>query len=120
MLKGNLYHIIAIDHTENVINAVLELDVHNDIFNGHFPGHPVLPGACMVQIIKEVFEEVMETSYRLEKADNLKFLTLIDPQITNTLQLELSYIAEETGTKVNASLATHEEVAFKLQGTFTQ
>jgi len=118
MLKDSLYHIIAIDHTDSVIHAVLELDAQHEIFTGHFPDHPVLPGACMVQMIKEVFESAMGTPYRLEKADNLKFLTIVDPQQTSTLQLELNYIIEELLAKVNAELVTDEGIAFKFQGSF--
>jgi 3-hydroxyacyl-[acyl-carrier-protein] dehydratase len=118
MLKDSLYQIIAMDHSCDTINAVLEIAEHNDIFKGHFPDHPVLPGACMLQIVKEVFEEVMNTSYHLQKADNLKFLTLIDPQKNNILHLEINYMIEESGIRVTASLTTDEDVAFKFQGTF--
>ena len=118
MLKDSLYNIIAMDHADNVVHAVLELDPEHEIFTGHFPDHPVLPGACMVQMIKEVFENVMGTAYRLEKADNLKFLTIVDPQITSTLQLELNYTVDELAAKVNAELVTGEGIAFKFQGSF--
>jgi len=118
MLKDALYKIIAVDHSDNTINAVLELDEHNEIFKGHFPDHPVLPGACMLQMVKEVFENEMGNSYQLEKADNLKFLTLVDPQKDNILHLEINYIIEEPGTRVTASLTTGDEITFKFQGMF--
>jgi len=120
MLKNALYKIIAIDHSDNTINAVLEIDGHNEIFKGHFPDHPVLPGACMLQMVKEVLENEMCNFYQLEKADNLKFLTLVDPQKDNILHLEINYIIEELGTRVTANLATGEGIAFKFQGTFIQ
>jgi len=114
----SLFTIVAIDHRDNTIHAVLEIDGQNEIFNGHFPDHPVLPGACMVQIVKEIFEGAMGSSYQLQKADNLKFLSLVDPRKNNTLHLELSYAIEETGTKVTASLSSDADIVFKLQGTF--
>ena len=118
MLKDSLYTIIAIEHIDNTIHAVLEIDGQNEIFNGHFPDHPVLPGACMVQIVKEIFEAEMGRSYQLQKADNLKFLSLVDPQKNNTLHLEIGYIKDECVTKVNASMVSDAEVVFKLQGAF--
>jgi 3-hydroxyacyl-[acyl-carrier-protein] dehydratase len=118
MLNNAIYTVIALDHTNTAVNAVLEINEHNDIFKGHFPDHPVLPGACMLQIVKEVFENVMGKNYQLQKADNLKFLTLIDPQKNNILHLEINYQIEESEIKVTANLATDEHVAFKFQGSF--
>lgn len=118
MLKDSLYQILATDHSDNTIHAVLEVDAHNEIFKGHFPDHPVLPGACMVQMVKEVFEFETGNTYRLQKADNLKFLTLIDPQKAEILHLEIKYANDETGTRVTATLTAGDEIAFKFQGTF--
>ena len=68
--------------------------------------------------VKEIFEDKLSNAYQLQKADNLKFLSIVDPQRNNTLHLELNYIIEESGTKVNASMISDAEVVFKLQGTF--
>ena len=37
--------------------AKITLNKDHDIFNGHFPGNPVTPGVCMMQIVKELTEE---------------------------------------------------------------
>jgi 3-hydroxyacyl-[acyl-carrier-protein] dehydratase len=118
MLKDSLYQILASNHSDNTIHAVLEIEEYNQIFNGHFPDHPVLPGACMVQMVKEVFEFETGNSYRLQKADNLKFLTLIDPQKGEILHLELNYIPDEAGIRATATLTAGDEIAFKFQGRF--
>jgi 3-hydroxyacyl-[acyl-carrier-protein] dehydratase len=118
MLKDSLYQILATDHCDNTIHAVIEIDEHNEIFNGHFPDHPVLPGACMVQMVKEVFEFETGNAYRLQKADNLKFLTLIDPQKGEMLHLEMNYVTDDAGTRLTATLTAGEDIAFKFQGKF--
>ncbi|HEY0246570.1 MAG TPA: hypothetical protein VGC01_13460 [Mucilaginibacter sp.] len=118
MLTDSLFHIISSDHQENVINAVLEMDTTNEIFEGHFPGQPVLPGACMVQLIKEVLEKNLSTTLKLEKADNLKFMSLIDPQKNNLLLLEINYTIDERQVKAAASLIAEDVICFKFQGIF--
>ena len=118
MLKDSLYTILATDHSDSTIHVVLEVDESNEIFNGHFPDHPILPGACMVQMVKEIFEQEMGNSYLLQKADNLKFLSLIDPQKGEILHLEVNYAIDEAAARVTATLTAGEEVAFKFQGTF--
>src|ERR1700743_1596414 len=118
MLRDPLYQILATDHSDNTIHAVIEIDEHNEIFKGHFPDHPVLPGACMVQMVKEIFELEMDSTYRLQKADNLIFLTLLDPQKGQILPLKINYIPDETGIRTTATLTAGDQFIFKFQGVF--
>jgi 3-hydroxyacyl-[acyl-carrier-protein] dehydratase len=119
MLKDSLYHIIALNQQDISIEATLEIDQHHAIFTGHFPGQPVLPGACMLQIVKEVLELTLDKKLQLQKADNLKFIQIIDPQINNTIQLNLKYnLVEDDKVRANAGLTSGEAVCFKFQGVF--
>jgi len=118
MLKDSLYHILSVTNADGVINAVIELNADNEIFQGHFPEQPVLPGACMLQMVKEILENELQTSYRLQKAENLKFLAMIDPRLHRTLYLEANFSTDEDGMRVTANLNTDEQAAFKLQATF--
>ena len=118
MLKEPIFKILSITHGDNSVTAVLEIDQENEIFNGHFPDHPVVPGACMLQIVKEVLADALKVSLRLVKADNIKFLSLIHPS-ARSLQLNIAYHVIDTNIKVNASLSTGETTCMKLQGMFT-
>ncbi|MGZ3755813.1 MAG: hypothetical protein ACXVAY_17810 [Mucilaginibacter sp.] len=118
MLKNSLFKVVSVIDGDGIITAAVDLDENNAIFSGHFPGRPVLPGACMVQLVKEVLEETLGKSIRLQKADNLKFLSLIDPHQNNHLALTINYIHENESIKVTATLTAAEVVCFKLQGSF--
>ena len=118
MLKDSLFKITSFNDMEGTINAIVEINTGSDIFNGHFPDHPVLPGACMLQIVKEVLEEAVGVSIWLKKAHNLKFLSLVDPRQNSILQLQISYVVEELNIKTTASLIAGEAVCFKFQGVF--
>ncbi|MDB4926061.1 hypothetical protein [Mucilaginibacter sp.] len=118
MVKEPLFNIISLNHEENTVSAALEIHQHNEIFEGHFPDHPVVPGACMLQIVKEVLEKTFAKSLRLVKADNIKFLSLIEPGNVSTLQLNLAYQLIDGEIKINAGLMAGEVVCMKLQGTF--
>jgi 3-hydroxyacyl-[acyl-carrier-protein] dehydratase len=119
MLKDALYKIISLAHKDNSIEATLEINENNEIFIGHFPGLPVLPGACMLQIVKEVLESALNTTFRLKKADQIKFLTLVDPGSNNILQLTLSYkFADNNNIYVTANLTTPKDICFKFRGYF--
>src|ERR1022692_2768733 len=86
-----LFEIRLIEHHDDVILATLDINKDCDILKGHFPGQPVTPGACMLQIVKDVLEDVLLASLRLKEADQHKFIVMIDPAITHTVQLDLSY-----------------------------
>jgi 3-hydroxyacyl-[acyl-carrier-protein] dehydratase len=119
MLKDTLFKILVSGHTENSITATLEIYKNSKIFSGHFPGQPVLPGACMLQIIKEVAENTLDKSLRLKRADSIKFLAVIDPGINNILQLTLSYrLTDHQTIHITAGLATGTVTCFKFKGSF--
>ncbi len=80
MLKDSLYTIQKITDSGKVIEASVELNVEHEIFKGHFPVHPVLPGACIVHIIKEILELSFNEKLQLAKAEEIKFLRMIEPQ----------------------------------------
>jgi len=114
-----LFKITKLEHSDSVISATLDINKDCDIFNGHFPDHPVVPGACMLQIVKEVLEDALNTTLQLKKADYLKFMAMIDPGNTQQVLLDLAYKFDEEGDiNVVAKLMAGEVICFKLQGRF--
>lgn len=117
--NNDLFSIEEITHENGVIKAILEINSGSDIFKGHFPGHPVVPGACMLQITKEVLGSVLQNPLRLKKADQLKFMTMIDPANTPRVELDIIYKYQDDGSIIaNAKLSNVETVYFKLHGSF--
>lgn len=114
-----IFKISGLTQHESSIVAVLEIDQLNEIFSGHFPDQPVVPGACMLQIIKEVLADDLQASLRLVKADNIKFLSLVTPS-AKSLQLQINHQLTDTGIKVNASILFGDLVCMKLQATFAK
>lgn len=118
MLTDPIFKILSINSTEGLISAALEIDINHEIFNGHFPEQPVVPGACMVQLVKDILEKRLGTTLQLKIANNLKFLELINPQVISNLQLQLSYIIEDELVRVNGDLVAENVVYFKFQGIY--
>ena len=103
----------------NSYKIVLELNAIHRIFEGHFPGQPVVPGACMLQMVKEVTEIILNKKVQLTKADNLKFLQLINPNEHRILQMDLTFNIFEDGIgNVSANLSNCSSVCFKFSGSF--
>lgn len=54
------------------------------IYQAHFPGQPITPGVCLVQIATELLEYVSGMDVVLTNACNIKFRSLVTPELTPT------------------------------------
>ena len=54
MLQGILYETIAVDPA----GATVRLLPGSPVYQGHFPGYPITPGVCLVEIALELFAEM--------------------------------------------------------------
>ena len=88
---------------ENSLSVILQLNPGHDVFKGHFPDHPVLPGVAMLQIIKELTEKHCNTSLFMQSANRVKFLALVNPFEKDTLEFHLTFQHEENTLKVKNS-----------------
>ena len=94
-LKNNLYKIISKEEVNSIFNYTVELNPSCMIYEAHFPGEPMTPGVCIVQIGKEVIEDLLleqsSVSRRLEiiKAKKIKFLSVISPNETPILTYQV-------------------------------
>jgi len=119
--NNDLFSIHKITHEDGVIAATLGINQDGTILKGHFPGQPVVPGACMLQIIKDVLERALNLSLRLKKADHLKFMTMIDLVNISTVDLDISYKYPGDSTiGITARLSNPDVIYFKFQGIFVE
>lgn len=118
MLIENLYTIKNIETDALSIKASIFINKENDIFKGHFPDNPVMPGVCMIQIIKELTEKATGKELFMQKASNIKFMAIINPEINAELDLSISYSINDDIIKVKNSTSFNETVALKYNGEF--
>ena len=118
MLIEGLYKITANEKTAEGISATVHLNKDHAIFKGHFPGNPVMPGVCMIQIIKELTEEATGKSLFLTVSSNIKFMAIINPEKNPDLQLVIDIAEENDEVKVKNTTTFDETVALKLNATF--
>ena len=118
MLIEGLYKVTATENTAEGILAKVHLNEDHAIFKGHFPGNPVMPGVCMIQIIKELTEETTGKNLFLAVSSNIKFMDIINPEKNPDLQLSIDITQENGEVKVKNTTSFEETVALKLNATF--
>jgi len=119
MLIKNLYKIASFVYQDHQVNAEIVIDKDHEIFKGHFPDNPVMPGVCMIQIIKELTEKALELTLFMEKSSNIKFMALINPNKNSNLKLELTITKEEDKFKVKNTTKMDDVLALKFNGIFS-
>ena len=94
--------------------AHISLNKDHDIFKGHFPGNPITPGVCMMQIVKELTEEFTGSKLFLKSASNVKFMAIINPIENPALILQLDIHENENEVKVKNVTSFGETIALKM------
>jgi 3-hydroxyacyl-[acyl-carrier-protein] dehydratase len=124
MLSGyffdiQLYETTIPDQGQCHVRAVVSLNAEHPVFQGHFPGNPVVPGVCQVQMVKELIEKAVGMPLMLRESDNIKFLAMISPVAVPLV--ELSIQLRNTNEKVisaTATIGSAEKIFLKFKGKF--
>ena len=115
MLIDDFFSLKAIQHVNHSIDATVSFDDKHSIFKGHFEGFPVVPGVCMMQIIKEIMEKEMDKPLQVSKASQMKFLSVINPEENNEVSANIEYTANDHTYEVEAKLFLGETTFFKIK-----
>lgn len=119
---GDLYSIVRSGQGDDSGRSTFRIVINprHEIFRGHFPGNPVLPGACTIQIIKELAEEATGKNILLSEAQSIKYLSFINPELNRILDFDIHIKEKGTGLlSCNASVNYEGTVFCSFKGTLT-
>ena len=124
MLSGVFFDIQSfncesVEGSQTKLLATVSLNDSHPIFTGHFPGNPVVPGVCQIQMIKELVEKAVKQQLRLTESDNIKFLSMISPLVNKQLEFVVQIKpSEERQIVVIASIGAGTTQFLKFKGKF--
>jgi 3-hydroxyacyl-[acyl-carrier-protein] dehydratase len=122
LLSDNFFRIDQMKFDEESpekVEADLSLMADHEIFAGHFPGNPVVPGVCIVQMIKETLSAHFQKELILVKSEEIKFLNIINPVETASIHLDIKIKHPGDDLVHTTVVVTHEEKTFmKFRGSF--
>lgn len=117
-LNKNLYNILNKDTDGEVTTYTISLLPSCVIYAAHFPGMPITPGVCQIQIVKELLEDNLNKALTIQGVRNAKFVSVLSPEnksikvILSKIKLEgnqykaLAVITDEQNTYAKFSLQT--------------
>lgn len=120
MLQYHLFTFADLQADGETVKTNIILNPLHPIFKGHFPDNPILPGVCMMQMVKEVAEAYTNKKIKLVLAQDIKFLSVINPEESIMIHMELKINIEDERIRIAAQLLDNAIVFFKFKGTFVQ
>lgn len=116
----NLFIVDAIDDTENGFTARVRCNPSHPIYQSHFPGNPITPGACLLQTAGNILQKKLGRPLYLKAAKNIKYLNLLIPAEGKTVCFGFSNGSEtETEYKVQVVIADESTVFTKMSLVFS-
>lgn len=117
ILLNDFYKILEQENSPGVVKARLAINKDHRIFEGHFPGLPVVPGVCMLQMIRELIQVYAGREFKIGAADNMKFLSVINPENHHEVDALVNFSEEGGSYSINATLFAGTTTFFKLKAT---
>lgn len=98
----------------------VKVNPSHGVFNGHFPGQPVLPGVAMVYLSRFLTQKQMPAKQiQMKDASQIKFLSLVDPRVNPEFTYVNEIVKELDGVVYVKGDMKHEEVTFfKISATY--
>ena len=93
-LKDSLYKIIDKKETPEGVLYNIHLIVESPIYGAHFPGMPITPGVCIVQMVEELLADHLQRNLQISSLKSAKFLSALKPS-DDIIQIQLSSVKQE-------------------------
>ena len=116
----HLFILNSIDETENSFTAHLRCNPEHLIYQAHFPGNPITPGACLLQTAGELLQQKLDRPLFLKASKNVKYLNVLIPAEGKEVRFTFSNLVEsETECKAQVVIADETSVYTKMSLTFS-
>jgi len=89
------------------------------VYEGHFPGNPVSPGVCNIQMIKECAEQLAGKRFFLGYISRCKLLAVITPQTTPHLCVRMSLTEKDGLCEIKAVVRDADTTYIEFKGELT-
>ena len=79
-LINDFFEIVSKESAEDTLRCKVRLNPEHYIYKAHFPGNPVTPGVCLVQMAAEILGEHYQKHFLLSQLKNIKFKKIVQPE----------------------------------------
>ena len=105
---------LSFERTAAGFTAEVELRADHPVYEGHFPGQPVVPGVCTVRVVRELTARAVGYDVWFDTIREAKFVSVLIPSEGLCITVE----ATLAGETLRAVVRRDEQVVLKLQATW--
>jgi 3-hydroxyacyl-[acyl-carrier-protein] dehydratase len=99
--------------------AHVALNPEHKIYKAHFPGQPITPGVCQIQMVTELLSLQLGAKVELTDIKNVKYMAVISPEETQEFDIRILKMAEADGVcKLMVVMEGTERVFSKMSLTY--
>ncbi len=119
MLIKEFYKITNLSSSDSGIIATIKLNPNHEVYKGHFPNQPVVPGVIQLQIVKEIIENVLEGKLFMGNIVQVKYLIPITPLENHELSFTITNKkTDEYNFKSTVSIGFNDNIFTKAKIVF--
>lgn len=114
-LYDSFFYVVGRENEDGKQLFTVRLNGEHEIFKAHFPGEPVTPGVCQLQMVAECAEQLLCRRLYVKEVKNIKYLLLMRPVEGSEYLIELSGI-ETTGSeyRIKAVIRCGSDICTKM------
>jgi 3-hydroxyacyl-[acyl-carrier-protein] dehydratase len=114
MILENTFYKITNLSDDQLLKFQIRFDAESDILKAHFPGQPIVPGACLTQISKEIIEKLEKKPIQIQEFKNLKFINTINPEQVNDTLFEVTLRQGDSSTLAQVKISSPSTLFAKI------
>lgn len=88
-----------------------------DLYRGHFPSHPVCPGICNVELLRECAMKAIGQKLHITAIKKCRFTKVATPQTVSELTASLAWQPVDGGFSLRASLSHDDTLYVDMEAT---
>lgn len=117
LLENRFFKVVSIDKADDQ-NAVYtcELLADCDVYKGHFPGKPVSPGVCNIEMIKECAMLLTGKDLIIKSIKQCRLTAVASPSVCPVVKVKVCANPTEGGYTVVASIADETQSFMEYKG----
>ena len=113
-LNGDLFRIESrmegLPQGQSGFNIILNPD--HLIYKAHFPGQPVTPGVCILQILQELLSMEEGKQLFIKNIKNAKFISMMSPVTDSRVSVMFTSVStEEGGVKAQGVVSQRDDLS---------
>ena len=112
-LLNDFYSIVDETSSDGTYNCKVKMNPQHGLYKVHFPGNPVTPGVCLVQMATEILERKYDKKLQLSEAVNIKFRKTVGPDDEPTFVINKA-VFEDDQLKTSVTFEDSEDQYVKM------